>query len=79
VITNCHTYFGRYNQKPTPIQMLQYFKENSITLSKAEKMKVNELENKFIIGEFINIEKETYNERYDKLIKELSAGEVSKK
>lgn len=76
VITNCHTYFGRYNQKPTPIQMLQYFKENSITLSKAEKMKVNELENKFIIGEFINIEKETYNERYDKLIKELSAGEV---
>ncbi len=42
-------------------------------------MKVNELENKFIIGEFINIEKETYNERYDKLIKELSAGEVSKK
>ncbi len=42
-------------------------------------MKVNELENKFIIGEFINIEKETYNERYDKLIKELSAGGGVKK
>ena len=76
VITNCHTYFGRYNQMPKPIQMLQYFKENTVTLSRAEKMNESELEHKIIIGEFVNIEKESYNERYEKLIKELSAGEV---
>ena len=79
VITNCHTYFGRYNKMSKPTQMLQYFKENSVTISRAEKMDKNELENKIIIGEFINIEKESYNEKYDNLKKELSLGEVSKR
>jgi len=67
IMTNCHTYFGRYNGMPEPVQMLSYFKEKSVPLKKAEKMPAEELDGKIVIGEFVDIEKETYNEKYEQL------------
>ncbi|AKI98091.1 2-oxoacid:ferredoxin oxidoreductase subunit beta [Kosmotoga pacifica] len=75
VMTNCHTYFGRYNGMPEPIQMLSYFKEKAVTVKKAEKMSPEELKDKIVIGEFLNVEKETYNEKYEQLKKKLASSE----
>jgi len=77
VVTNCHTYFGRYNKMPKPTQMLQYFKENSVMQNKAKKMDVNELKDKIIIGEFLNVEKEGYADKYAKLRKSLVSEEMT--
>ena len=71
ILTNCHTYFGRYNGVPEPTSMLEYFKKNAIPLTKAAKMPKEELAGKIITGEFINVEMETYNDRYEKLKEKL--------
>jgi len=62
-----------------PTQMLQYFKDNSVMLSKAKNMDENDLKDKIIIGEFLNVEKEGYVDRYEKLRKKLVSQEVSPK
>ena len=71
VVTNCHTYYGRYNGMPEPYQMLEYFKEKAVLLEKAKKMSEDELEGKIVIGEFRNVEKESYMEMYEKIVERV--------
>lgn len=52
IMSNCHTYYGRYNNLREPWQMLEYFKENSVMKDKAEKMSPEELVGKIVIGVF---------------------------
>ncbi len=67
-ITNCHTYYGRYNGMPEPYQMMEYFKNNSVTLEKAENMSKEELKGKIIVGVFKKEEgKPCYLDRYEKI------------
>ncbi|WGS63916.1 2-oxoacid:ferredoxin oxidoreductase subunit beta [Marinitoga aeolica] len=72
ILSNCHTYFGRYNGMSKPAQFMEYFKKNVVTLSKAKNMPHEELEGKIVIGEFYNNEsKKTYLELYEELSREL--------
>ena len=74
IVTNCHTYFGRYNKMPKPAQLHQYFKDNGIMLSKAKTMSEDELKGKIVIGEFKNVEKAGYLENYQKLQSKFTTG-----
>ena len=68
VMTNCHTYYGRYNGMPEPYQMMEYFKNNSVTLERAKNMSEEELEGKIVIGVFKKEEgKPCYLDRYEKV------------
>jgi len=51
-VANCHTYFGRLNKKGDAVAMLNTFKANTVTLSKANTMAPEELEDKWVIGTF---------------------------
>jgi len=51
--------------------MLQFFKENSVPLSKAKTMNPEELEGKIVIGEFLEVERPGYVKEYAKLQKRL--------
>jgi len=73
ILTNCHTYYGRYNAMPEATRLLQFFKDNAVTIEKSKKMEEEELTEKIVVGEFRNIEKETYTERYDRLVKQSLA------
>ncbi len=73
ILTNCHTYYGRYNAMPEATRLLQFFKDNAVTIEKSKKMEEEELKEKIVVGEFKNIEKETYTERYDRLVKQSLA------
>lgn len=64
VATNCHTYFGRYNNMPEPVQMLEYFKNKVVSVKKAKDMSEEELGKKIVTGEFIDVSKPTYNDKY---------------
>ena len=66
-ITNCHTYYGRYNGMPEPYQMLDYFKKNSVTIEKAKSMSEEELEGKIVIGVFKKEERPCYLDLYEKI------------
>lgn len=67
VITQCPTAYGRRNSLPDAIDMLRWFKENSIPRDKAETMNKEELQGKFVVGEFVDIEKEEYGAALRKL------------
>ncbi|MCP5465354.1 MAG: 2-oxoacid:ferredoxin oxidoreductase subunit beta [Thermotogae bacterium] len=74
VVSNCHTYYGRYNKMSKPQQMHEYFKNNSVMLSKAKNMTEEELKGKILIGEFLNTEKRGYLESYSEIIRKYSSG-----
>jgi len=74
VITNCHTYFGRYNKIPDPSEMLEQFRKKSIPLSKAEELSEDELKDRIIIGEFRKVESPDFQELY-KQLQEKARGE----
>ncbi len=76
VITNCHTYFGRYNGMPEPSDMLEYFKNNSVPIDRASTMSEEDLKGKIIIGVFKKEKKPDYLELYRKLLEEVKVKEV---
>ena len=68
ILTNCHTQFGRRNNLRTPVDNLNYFKNNSISLAKAQGMTPSDLEGKIVTGEFVKREAPEYTELYRSLI-----------
>ncbi len=71
VISPCPTQFGRRNKIGDAVKMMQWLKENSIPLSKAEKMTPEELEGKIVIGEFVDRDAPEYTELYEELRKQI--------
>jgi len=68
VISQCPTYFGRKNRLRTPVEMMNWMKENSVVNRKARKMSPEELEGKIILGEFVNKKEPELSEKLFKLI-----------
>jgi 2-oxoglutarate ferredoxin oxidoreductase subunit beta len=68
VLTNCHTYFGRYNGMPEPHQMMEYFKNNTCFLERPEEGKIK-------IGIFREEEKEDFLTVYRRLTRKEGAME----
>lgn len=66
-ITQCPTYYGRYNSASDAPGMMQYFKDNSVSIEKAKNLSQEELEGKIIIGEFVEVQKSGYVSEYIKL------------
>lgn len=54
VISQCPTTYGRSVGFRKPFEMLKWFKENSIPISRAREMDEKDIEGKIIIGEYIN-------------------------
>lgn len=75
VITQCPVYYGRLNKMKTPGEMLIWQKENLISIERAKNMSKEELSGKIIIGEFLNINKESYIDRREKLIERVRSSE----
>lgn len=80
VISQCPTYYGRFNQNLSSVDMLLWQKEHSISKKMADKVQVRReengditgLEDKSITGVFVDRDILEYTERYDELIKQVS-------
>ncbi|HID16606.1 MAG TPA: 2-oxoacid:ferredoxin oxidoreductase subunit beta [Candidatus Atribacteria bacterium] len=68
VISQCPTALGRRIGMRQPIEMIKWFRDNSITIQKAKNMKKEELKGKIIIGEFIDREEEGFTRKIYKII-----------
>lgn len=64
----CPTAFGRRNKMKTPVEGFMWFKENSVSVSAVKGKTKEELQDKIIIGEFLDIERTEYTETYEKSI-----------
>jgi len=76
ILVPCPTQFGRYVLNMTDtVEIVEWYKENSVTLKKAEKMSPEELEGKFLLGEFAHNEDRTgIVERYWDAVEKIQEG-----
>lgn len=64
----CHTTYGRQNRLGSAVDMMRLLKENSVTLSAAEKLTPEDRAGKIVRGVFCDIEKPEYSQLYDIVI-----------
>ena len=70
-VSNCYTSYGRLNEYSSPVDMLRWMKESSVTIGAAEKMTPEELEGKFTRGVMVEREIPEFIEAYDDLADRL--------
>lgn len=72
--SQCVTYFGRSNKMSEPVEVFKWIRDHSVKIEKAKDMDPEELKGKYIIGEFINIEKPEFSDIKYKLIDQVRNG-----
>ena len=70
-VSQCPVQFGRASKIGKAVDILKYFKENSIRIDKASRMSEEELEGKIIIGEFADKEKVELSSQWMELSKQM--------
>jgi len=71
VISQCPTYYGRFNKLKTPVEMLYWQRDNTVNVKAAAKMKAEEMEGKILTGVLADRDYPEFTELYDKLIADL--------
>ena len=69
VLSQCPTYFGRKNNIKTAVEMLEFYKNNTVPVGQKDK-NPNAIER----GIFVQIEKPEYCEKYNTIIEKAKAG-----
>jgi 2-oxoglutarate ferredoxin oxidoreductase subunit beta len=67
-ISYCHTTFGRLNKLGSAGDMMRALKENSVTMTAAEKLTPEERATKIVRGLLWDVQKPSYLELYDKVL-----------
>jgi 2-oxoglutarate ferredoxin oxidoreductase subunit beta len=67
VISHCHTQYGRQNRLGTAVEMMEWQRDNAVTVEKAATMRPDELQSKTVIGILVNKELPVYQDEYDKI------------
>lgn len=70
VVTHCPTAYGRRAGFKDVGEMLRYFKENAVTVQQSEKMSLDQLESKIVIGEYESPRRTTLVEAVYAMMKE---------
>ena len=70
-VSQCPVQFGRVSKIGKAVDILKFFKENSIRIDKASGMSEEELEGKIIIGEFADKEKVELSSQWIELSKQM--------
>ena len=74
IVSFCHTQFGRKNKRSRPMDNINYLKDHTVMKAKADSMTAEELKDKIVVGEFVNIESaREYTERYNDVIARAQA------
>lgn len=69
IISDCPISFGKMNNIKSPVDMLKWIKDIAVSKKAWENLSVEERKDKFVIGEFLDIDRPDYNERYNEIIK----------
>lgn len=67
VFSPCPTHFGRKNKMKTPVAMLNWFKQNSVTKDKYDQMSEEEKSKAILIGKLVDKDAPDFNTRYEEL------------
>lgn len=70
VISQCVTYSGRWLGMDTPVEMMEWQRDNAIPVEQAKTLGESELEGKITTGVLVDVERTTYDEEYRKLTRQ---------
>jgi 2-oxoglutarate ferredoxin oxidoreductase subunit beta len=73
-VNQCPVQYGKVSKLGKAVDILRYFKENSIKVNKAKDLSPEELEGKIVIGEFVDTEKAELTEELERLKYALMEG-----
>lgn len=68
VMSPCPVQYGRLNQLGDAVKMMQWQRDNSISVEKAKELPPEELEGKLVIGVLVDRDLPIYQEEYEKII-----------
>ncbi|MCK9357813.1 MAG: thiamine pyrophosphate-dependent enzyme, partial [Dehalococcoidia bacterium] len=71
VMSPCVTHYGKMTGMGSPVEMMQWQRDNSIPIEKAREMPADELKNKIVTGVLVDIEKPTFHEEHARLLREV--------
>jgi 2-oxoglutarate ferredoxin oxidoreductase subunit beta len=77
VIAHCHTQYGRQNRLGTAVEMMEWQRDQAVTVEKAATMKPEELQDKIVIGVLVDKELPVYQDEYEK-IRERAKGTIGR-
>jgi len=74
VVSNCHTYYGRLNRQGDAVTMLNDFKNRAVPLARAQKMSIEDLKGKFVIGLLHKSGKSEFCDVYEDVMSQVKGG-----
>lgn len=74
VMSYCHTSYGKINKKPSPIEWLEWQRDNTVPITAVAKMKPEQLEGKVTRGVLVDREAPEYVAEYQKIIQRAQEG-----
>ena len=74
-MSQCPVQYGRRNKLGTPMDMMQWFKDNSVSSPAFNKIPPDEVDEQFPVGVLVNKEDKEYIDRYREIVKK-AGGEV---
>ena len=69
-VSQCPIGFGRRNKQKTPVAMLNWQKDHAVTVAAAAKLSAEQLDDKFIIGEFLQRSGPELTDSYKELVRQ---------
>ena len=69
IISDCPVSYGKMNNMKSPVDMLKWIKDISVSKKVWEGLSPDEKKEKYAIGEFLNKDRPDYTERYEEIIK----------
>jgi 2-oxoglutarate/2-oxoacid ferredoxin oxidoreductase subunit beta len=67
VIAHCHTQYGRQNRLGSAVEMMEFQRDQAVSVEKAAKMTSEELAGKIVIGVLVDKELPVYQDEYNKI------------
>ncbi len=67
IFSSCPVYYGRYNQHPTPVDMMNLWKSGAVPVERYRAMEEAEQADHFPIGVFHSDDRPDFNTRYEKI------------
>ena len=59
-VSQCPVQYGRASKLGKAVDIMKHYKQNSVTVAKADRMDPAELDGKIVVGEFVDVEKQEF-------------------
>lgn len=71
VMSPCVTHFGRWSGAGSAVQMMQWQRDNAVSIERARGMSPEDLAGKVVTGILVDVEKPTFHEEHERISREM--------